>query len=439
MYRRGLQNRGKLLLYAGLTTATFLWAAETACRVTESWFPGIRAAFGLLDTEQAALPARFSAPMPPDPSLTWHLEPNYIGMSTGVVVTHNSIGLRSPEVSCQKPPGSWRVLLLGDSTIYGHGVKEPDTLRSRLEAALRKATGADRIDVVNGGVPGFSSHQSLGLFRQLDGCIQPDVVVIASLFCDAELASRPDDERLEEGNGPRLPFDRAAGGSQYRASPEVSGKRPGGSHGDPPPWATSLARRLVEASALVRLGYAAVVSVRRPDAWERLWVRSPGGEPARTGVRRVSLEDYRRNLGAMARLAKHRGATPVFFVLASRADLAALCEAGGGTAGLADRSTGLLEATPWQPGTRGRVDLVEMYRRTMYQVARETGARLADMRRELAGVCNAGRAGPEMWYIDEVHPTAAGHRVMASALERVLVDLAGLRQGKVVADGQGKR
>jgi hypothetical protein len=51
----------------------------------------------------------------------------------------NQQGLRGPEVSQAKPPGTFRVLGLGDSFTFGTGVREQDTFLRRLEVDLDRS------------------------------------------------------------------------------------------------------------------------------------------------------------------------------------------------------------------------------------------------------------------------------------------------------------
>lgn len=58
------------------------------------------------------------------------------------------------------PPGTRRVVVLGDSCVYGVGVETADTLPERLARALaERGHGPAGVQVLNLGVPGYSSHQ----------------------------------------------------------------------------------------------------------------------------------------------------------------------------------------------------------------------------------------------------------------------------------------
>jgi len=92
----------------------------------------------------------------------------------------NALGLRGP-----MPPesGPW-TLALGCSTTFGWGVAAEAAWPSVLSARLGEP-------VVNGGIPGWSSHQGvLGAERYLD--LGPSRVVLAYIVRDAQPALRPD-------------------------------------------------------------------------------------------------------------------------------------------------------------------------------------------------------------------------------------------------------
>lgn len=92
---------------------------------------------------------------------------------------HNSLGLRGPEVVVPKPPGTFRILALGDSFTYGGGVDVGDTFLAVLERRLA-ARGPDHppVGVVNAGIPRFFPEAER-LFLQHYGLpLEPDLVVV---------------------------------------------------------------------------------------------------------------------------------------------------------------------------------------------------------------------------------------------------------------------
>ncbi len=417
MYRRGLQRRPRLFLFSLLVTVLFLSSLEFTCRVLEQ-ATGPRAA---LRTTAGPLrePDRVSAPMPADPDLGWRLQPGFRGQSTGVLVQHNALGLRSPETTLARPPGTVRILLLGDSTIYGHGVPAGATLRSQLEKLLAPRMQGRAVQVINAGVPGFSSEQSLRLLQTLGVQLSPDFVVIASLFCDAEIAPRTDRELLAATrqtleHRPGTPAPNAKTVQPHTVDSSRWGKA------DRAPWAVWMARRLVEHSALARTGYRLAMALDPRGNAVAPWVHSPGGMSLSAGVPRVPLADYRHNLEEMVRVTRQMGAVPVLLLLAPRAYLEAPNPEDSSEAGL-EENAGPASRRDARAETRAG-DPVASYRRVMREVAREQAVSLVDMEPVLRDLLRSRRVPSlEALFMDEVHPTPAGHLAMARALADILV------------------
>jgi len=114
----------------------------------------------------------------------------------------NGIGLRERELT-SKGPNECRILLLGDSMVFGQGVDDRGTISALTEQVLNASVnnGGMRYRVVNGGIRGYSTNQELGLLREIGGAIQPDVVVLVWYWNDiaeadiekqyADLSGRP--------------------------------------------------------------------------------------------------------------------------------------------------------------------------------------------------------------------------------------------------------
>src|SRR5262245_10918108 len=75
----------------------------------------------------------------------------------------NSFGLRSPEISRDKPKGVHRLLLAGDSFVEGIGVNGDSTISAFLERQF--ADG--RLQVINGGLAGTGAFEQGRLVRQV--------------------------------------------------------------------------------------------------------------------------------------------------------------------------------------------------------------------------------------------------------------------------------
>ena len=115
------------------------------------------------------------------PSDTTHhelLRLNHSAAITGTVgFSTNSLGMRGQEPENPKPAGLFRVLILGDEAVLGPGLPEKHTLTSRLQGFLAGATSLN-IEVLNGGVPGYSPLLSLLQYQNELIRLQPDLIVL---------------------------------------------------------------------------------------------------------------------------------------------------------------------------------------------------------------------------------------------------------------------
>ncbi|MFN3408743.1 MAG: SGNH/GDSL hydrolase family protein [Limisphaerales bacterium] len=118
----------------------------------------------------------------PDEKLFWRLKPNQQCFTkvNRKPVRVNSHGTRGPEFPVEKPPGTIRILSLGDSRTFGWGLSEAETYSGRLQAVLQERLGnSARVEVINAGVNAWSYPQMLVYFRERGLAFSPDVVVLA--------------------------------------------------------------------------------------------------------------------------------------------------------------------------------------------------------------------------------------------------------------------
>lgn len=85
----------------------------------------------------------------------------------------NDAGLRGGPVSVQKPPGTRRVLILGDSNSFGYGVEEEQRFSNLLAKVL-----PDSYEVLNSGVFGYGTDQEALLYERDGLAFDPDIVVL---------------------------------------------------------------------------------------------------------------------------------------------------------------------------------------------------------------------------------------------------------------------
>ena len=97
----------------------------------------------------------------------------------------NSNGLRESEFQIKKPKDQFRILVLGDSVIFGQGVRQSETLVERLEKSLMQSSIFDSVQVINGGVVGYGPHQERGFLEREGVTYDPDIVILG--FCHNDL------------------------------------------------------------------------------------------------------------------------------------------------------------------------------------------------------------------------------------------------------------
>lgn len=114
----------------------------------------------------------------------------YLGGPEEGLVRLNSLGLRGRDIAIHKSAGVRRILVLGDSYVFGVGVNEESVFSSRLEALLN-AGAPGRYEVVNLGVSGYSTDQEYLLYQELGASLQPDLVLLVG--CDNDFDGNLDD------------------------------------------------------------------------------------------------------------------------------------------------------------------------------------------------------------------------------------------------------
>ena len=87
----------------------------------------------------------------------------------------NDAGFEAPGYKMDKPPGTFRVLVLGDSLSAGQAWVR------YAETKLRAAAPGKRIELWNGGIPGFDTCSELRMLQERGWAVKPDLVLLQ--FC----------------------------------------------------------------------------------------------------------------------------------------------------------------------------------------------------------------------------------------------------------------
>ncbi len=127
----------------------------------------------------------------PGDVLQFELAPNLRKTAFGEEFSTNRLGFRDHEYSQAKPPGVFRVVLLGASIDMGWGVAVDQTYENLLESWLnRHATRrglSRRFEVINLAVAAYSPLHRLETYRRKAASLDPDLVLYSATLLDPRL------------------------------------------------------------------------------------------------------------------------------------------------------------------------------------------------------------------------------------------------------------
>lgn len=94
----------------------------------------------------------------------------------------NSLGLRGPEISSHKPPGTFRILVLGDSVTFGVRIDQANIYTARLEQLLNQWAQSNqktlKIEVLNPSTCGWNTFQEVSYLKHYASQLQPDLILL---------------------------------------------------------------------------------------------------------------------------------------------------------------------------------------------------------------------------------------------------------------------
>lgn len=118
-----------------------------------------------------------------DPHVAYRMKPGSGGYSAfGVRYDINGVGLRNPEVVTPKPPGVFRILVLGDSITLGYGLPSEASYPRLLE----KMIGGSRVEVINAGASGYHFQDFVAFLEHYGRQLEPDMVLCAFTRSDVD-------------------------------------------------------------------------------------------------------------------------------------------------------------------------------------------------------------------------------------------------------------
>ena len=130
-----------------------------------------------------------------NPEMSHRHKPNASGFLMGADMKINALGLRDRDgITVEKPPGTYRIVVLGDSTTLGWGVPFAQLYPKLLEQSFNSnPPSADwkRYEVINTGIGNYNTCQELASFKERWLGMKPDLVLISWYINDAEPTPKP--------------------------------------------------------------------------------------------------------------------------------------------------------------------------------------------------------------------------------------------------------
>ncbi len=305
-----------------------------------------------------------------DAELLWSLEPNRSFQTGNDVTEINSVGLRESLLpSALKKGNEKRVLVTGDSSIYGWGVQDHQTYAVQLEKELTQIFNVP-IEVINLGVPGYSTEQTLKLLDKVGWQYQPDIIVISNIFSDCNIDAFQDSKAFALANPERSILYSALRSSRLYCSVYM-------------PWATFQSQLNQSPNRVLMPGLptGANAAVTLENINQTI------------GLSRVPLDKYLRNLGTIKERAEEHGATILLAPLAQEWDV--------GIWNVPMPPPDKDHVLPWQP-----------YREAQKNWAIKNGVGIVSFPDVFANY-TGNHAG---LFVDHMHPSPTGTSLMGKAV-----------------------
>lgn len=109
-------------------------------------------------------------------SVSWHAGP-------GGSYTVNTLGLRGPEPG-PRAEGVTRIVLLGDSVLFGFKIDDQDTVAAQLNTLASEKFGAGRFEFITVALPGWNTRDQAAFLEHHLESLAPDVLVWSLLRND---------------------------------------------------------------------------------------------------------------------------------------------------------------------------------------------------------------------------------------------------------------
>jgi hypothetical protein len=321
-----------------------------------------------------------------DPELGWTLREDVSGVTSVEPwqedLRTNALGFRDVAHG-EKAAGVTRIAVLGDSFVFGSGVKQDETLTRRLAARLGPS-----FEVINLGVPGYGTDQALLTLGRFGPRLHPDIVLAGFFWNDVMENASSEIYAMQK---PRYFLE---GGELLLARPGEAKGRTAFARLDAALGARSHLWSLVGRA----LGKRSGAEPEERPVMVDLSLRAP--PPSRESEFALTWA----LLGALAREARALGATPIVFTVPPRF--------------LVDDAAKQKILKIY--GLSGDALLPDGFFRVKEACAR-LGLAVVDL---LPAFREGSRAGGALFLSTGIHWSAAGHALAARALETAVRDAA---------------
>ena len=130
------------------------------------------------------------------PGVVYELLPDLRTTFHGKRLATNSAGFRGPDVPLEKPPGTVRILGLGDSVQFGWAVGEGVNYLAQLVRLLNERHPDVRWEAIHTAVPGYNTSMQAAVLEARGLDYDPDLVLVGfvrnDLFLPNFLLEQPD-------------------------------------------------------------------------------------------------------------------------------------------------------------------------------------------------------------------------------------------------------
>lgn len=118
---------------------------------------------------------------------------NLSGESKEDTININSLGFRGDEFFKIKPAGTYRIFMLGGSTMFGYGATSDNTtIPGYFEDFIKQENYPFEIEVINSGIQGADSYKELLLMKNRLVEFSPDLVIIYDGWNDLRAGTHPE-------------------------------------------------------------------------------------------------------------------------------------------------------------------------------------------------------------------------------------------------------